>query len=68
VDLNWLWLIPALGFAIFETLALLNEHDRFQPATYWIRRAFNTRNRWGPLYYLIFGVWVWLGVHFLVEV
>jgi hypothetical protein len=64
---NWLWLIPFGGFAVFETAALLNKRDKFQPATYWIRKLLMLRNRWTPLYYLGIGLWVWLGVHFFVD-
>ncbi len=64
--MNLLWLIPLLGFGVLETLALLNRRDKFQPATYWIRRFFMTWNRWQPLYWIGAGLWVWLGVHFLI--
>ncbi len=65
--MNWLWLVPALGFTVLETLALLNRKDKFQPATYWIRKFFMTWNRAMPLYWILAGVWVWLGVHFLID-
>lgn len=67
MNLNWLWLIPAVSFAVFEAVALADRKDKFHPATYWIRRLLMLRNRWAPLYWGAFGFWLWLGVHFFID-
>jgi hypothetical protein len=65
--MNWMWLISLVSFGVLETLALLNKRDKFEPATYWIRRLLMLRSRWQPLYWLAAGLWVWLGVHFFID-
>lgn len=65
--MNWLWLIPLLSFGVLESVALLNRRDRFEPATYWLRRLLMLRSRWAPLYFVALGVYAWLGVHFFID-
>lgn len=65
--MNWLWLIPLVSFGVFETLALLSKRDKFQPATYWIRKLLMLRNRAQPLWWLSAGLLGWLAYHFLVD-
>ena len=65
--MNWLWLVPVLGFGVLEALALLNKRDKFQPLTYWMRKILMLRNRLAPLYWLAAGLWLWLGVHFFID-
>lgn len=65
--MNWLWLALLVAFGGLETLALLNSKDRFQPATYWIRKFLLLHNRWQPLWWIGLGLWLWLGAHFLVD-
>ncbi|MGH2373030.1 MAG: hypothetical protein ACRDIC_06070 [bacterium] len=65
--MNWLWLGLLVAFGLLETAALLNRRDRFQPATYWIRKILALTNRWQVLFWLAVGLWLWLGLHFFVE-
>ena len=65
--MNWAWLVLLGAFGVLEATALLNKRDRFEPATYWIRKVLMLRNRWQPLWYLGFGLWAWLGVHFFLD-
>lgn len=65
--LNWAWLVLLLAFLGLEGLALLNRKDRLEPATYWLRKVLMLHDRWAPLYWLAVGLWLWLGVHFLID-
>lgn len=65
--MNWLWFIPLLSFLLLEAGSLLNQKDKWEPATYWIRKVLMLRNRYAPLYWLGFGLWLWLGVHFFID-
>lgn len=65
--MDWLWLILLSGVVGLETASFLNERDKLNPATYWIRRLLMLRNRWQPLYWIALGFWLWLGVHFFID-
>jgi len=64
---NWLWLVPLLSFLGLEVAALLDSRDRFQPATYWLRRLLMLRNRAQPLWWATAGLLLWLNYHFLID-
>lgn len=65
--MNWLWFLPLFSFLLLEVGALLSRTDKWEPATYWIRKLLMLRNKWTPLYWLGVGFWLWLGVHFFVD-
>lgn len=65
--MNWAWLGLLIVLVGLEGAALANRTDRFQPATYWIRKILMLTSRWQPLYWLGLGFWLWLGVHFFVD-
>lgn len=65
---SWkIWaLILGIGIA-YEFYSLADDADEDHPLTYYIRRVFALDNPKGVLYWLFFGFWVWLGVHFFVD-
>jgi hypothetical protein len=65
--MNWLWLLVGVEFVAFEVAALMNRRDKFEPATFWLRKLLMLRSRWAPLYWLGLGFYAWLGVHFFVD-
>lgn len=71
-DPNWLWLIPVVGFFLFEFLALRSDTDKLRPLTYWVRKTFHLDGGLSRKVHSI-GWWVaaailgWLVFHFLLE-
>ena len=55
-------LVAAIAFVAFtyEMLALARSTDRYQPYTYYVRRAIRRPVAWASL----FAFWAWLGYHF----
>jgi hypothetical protein len=57
---TWAWIIWVLWFIVWETLALIQGRD--QELTAHLRPLFLSQ----PVaWFLTFGLWLWLGVHFL---
>lgn len=58
--LTWSWVAWIVAFAVLETVAIL--HGSQNTLTRHLRPLFNEH----PLtWWLTFGLWLWLGVHFL---
>ena len=65
--MNLLWFLPLVSFLVLETFALLNKHDKFEPATYSIRKLLMLPRWKQPLYWIGTGFWFWLFAHFFVD-
>lgn len=61
------WGVLALvGFG-YELYAIRKADDEHEPLTYYVRKVFNLRNRSGPLWWILLGFWLWLGLHFFID-
>jgi hypothetical protein len=66
------WTVWILIGVLYETWALHEQGDRFRPLTYWWRWLIYGPRPSGyswmrPVYWLAAGLWVWVGIHFLID-
>lgn len=62
---TWLWVFWIAFFVALETVTLI--WFRGQELTAHIRPVFQAGGALSPAWYLGLGLWIWLGVHFLVD-
>lgn len=62
---TWAWVAWIAAFAVLETWALWQ--GRGQELTAHLRPLFQGGGALSPLWFIGLGVWIWLGLHFLVD-
>ena len=66
------WAAWVLLAVFYETWALHEKHDRWQPLTHWVRWLIYGPRPSGyswfrPAYWLAVGAFIWTGIHFFVD-
>ena len=63
---TWGWIVWIVFFAVFEAYCLWRSPGTAELTAH-LRPVFQAGGGLSPIYFLAVGLWMWLGVHFLVD-
>lgn len=63
---TWGWIVWIAFFAIWEAYCLLTRPGTAELTAH-LRPLFQGGGLLGPLWFVGLGIWIWLGLHFLVD-